>query len=168
LGSGEETTPKKGRINRLKKIEENKMATDFFAQEDGQLTLGDTISCEVNTAVTVTIGAVVSAAVSVTAGLPKIALATATTVPLGVVIALGEGNLGTAGKIVTVLLCGTGRLAKVVASGAITVGELCKTTSNGKVQAMAGTATAEENRYVVGVALHTTTTDGDELAVLLR
>ena len=142
------------------------MAVDLFAKEDGIVGLSGIISFEVDTT-TVVVGDVVYAKTHVAQGLPKVEVVADDKVPIGVVCDLGKGG-GIAGTIVSVAMCGSGYICKIVASGVINVGTLCKTAADGEAQAMAGAASdTEEHQHVIGVALQTTATDQDEFLVLL-
>lgn len=141
---------------------------DKFPSGDGLINDSGVIACEVNTGETVVIGNVVKVAAESSDDFPKIAVASADDVPLGVVVGLGEGQSGGAGKKVSVALCGSGKVVKVVAGGSITVGTPVKTANNGKVQAWAGTPSETDVKATVGIALHAASNDGDEILVALK
>lgn len=143
------------------------MAVDMFAKEDGLVSLSGVMSFELSTSGTIKVGDVVYVKTHVLQGLPKIDLAVANKIPLGVVVDLGKGA-GATGTFVSVALCGSAYIVKVVAETVVTAGNLCKTAAAAKVQATQTEAVcAEEHKEIVGLALQTSATDGDEFLVLL-
>jgi hypothetical protein len=136
------------------------MTTDYFEYGDGQIGQGS-IACEV-VGSTVKVGDVVCVTASVTGGMPKVAPCVDAGLPLGVVIALGEGQSGAVGKKVTVGLCGSGKIVKCFAHDAIAAGTKVLTAASARVKAGTGGVATD-----VGIALHTSTTQGDEIGVVL-
>lgn len=157
------------------------MATDLFSDSDGYIG-ENTLACEVDTGQTVAIGNLVYPSTHVAQSAPKISVAGASAANvMGVVTALDRGS-GAATYVVTVLL--RGRLAKLTASGAITVGNHLIAAASGKVAAGVTTVTIPSGTTAVlstsaqpaitvsagiaiGLALQTTTTDGDEFLALI-
>lgn len=142
-------------------------AEDLFSDVDGLVNDSGVIACEVNTGETVAIGNVVIADVHVDQGMPKIGVCGAGEVPLGVVIALGEGASGAAGKIVSVALVGSGIVVKCQAKTAFTVNDWVKSAALGEVQALTTTTVVADWEQHVGKALQTSGEEDDEVLICL-
>jgi len=143
---------------------------DQFADVDGIVNQSGVESFEVAATKTVVIGAVVAVSAAVAMGLPTIQLSSDNETALGVVVGLGEGASGAAGRKVSVALNGSGIVTKCVTKGAVVAGTLCKTegSETGCVIAMAGgTTDVDEYQHEVGIALQTSDDDGDEILVVL-
>lgn len=142
--------------------------TDYFSDVDGLVSQAGVITCEVASGQTVAIGNVVKVSTSVTSSFPTIAVAGSGDRPLGVVVGLGEGASGAAGKKVSVAVRGSGFIVKVVASGTITVGHPIKAGATGMVADLAATETIAEALDAIGIALQGgSLSSGDEILLLL-
>jgi len=70
-------------------------------------------------------------------------------------------------KQLSVDLCGSGHIVKVVAAGAISRGARVYAAANGKVNSGPVTPAIGDEKKVLGYTLQAATTDGDEILIVL-